>query len=298
MVGILFIAIIGIAVGSFTGVVVEREGIVESKTRTVKGFLAQIFPWAFDRSRCDNCKKPLLWYDNIPLLSYSLLKGKCRFCRSPIPFRYFAVELSMGLIFLWGYLNLGPLTGQIGQISLISPIFRVDSVFGLLPSYSPLLLLTIFVLLWALVSIALVDLRFGLIPDGVLIASGAAVVLIRSLLVAQGDSLTNILLTPLFWATIAALFFVFLVWITRGRGMGWGDVKLAFWMGLWLGWGVLIALWLAFLTGAIAGIILILSRKKKWGQTLPFGPFLAWGTLVAAFTGNYLVSLILPMFFP
>lgn len=302
----LLVFILGLTVGSFTSVVVEREGEIETDQKSSTGFFTRIFPWAFGRSRCDTCKKGLLWHDNIPLISYILLKARCRFCRSPVPFRYFVLELLMGFLFLWGYLNLVPLAiSTIGQISLISPIVRGDSIFGFFPSYSYfsslLLLFTVFVFLWSLVSIALVDLRFGLIPDGVLITSGFIIFGIRSLLVLQEDffiGLGPLILVPLFWAIVAALFFIFLVWVTRGRGMGWGDVKLAFWMGLWLGWGVLVALWLAFLTGAITGIILILSRRKKWGQTLPFGPFLAWGTLVAVFAGNYLVSLILPRFIP
>lgn len=306
----IVVLLFGLVVGSFTGVVVEREGNITDDPKRYRGFLNQTFPWASGRSRCDHCHKTLLWYDNIPLLSYLLLKGKCHFCRSKIPFRHFVIELLMGVLFLWGYLNILPLSsfpiGQISPISQMSPIFRSGSIFASVLSYSYsysiLLLFTIFIFLWALVSITLVDLRFGLISDGVLIVSGLLVSFLKpGLVLLQGlalNSLGQAVLPPLFWATAAALFFIFLVWVTRGRGMGWGDVKLAFWMGLWLGWGVLVALWLAFLTGAAAGIILILLKRKKWGQTLPFGPFLAWGTLVAAFAGNYMVSLILPRLTP
>jgi prepilin signal peptidase PulO-like enzyme (type II secretory pathway) len=82
----------------------------------------------------------------------------------------------------------------------------------------------------------------------------------------------------------AAGFFGALVLVTRGKGMGLGDVKFGFLMGLVLGWpGVLIALYLAFLTGATAGVIMILAKKRRFGQTIPFGPFLVFGTLTALF---------------
>ena len=291
---------LGVSVGSFTGVVVEREG--HSNNIKLKGnnrlilFLVQSFPWVLGRSRCDKCKRELRWFDNIPLISFILLRGKCRFCDAAIPFRYFVVELLMGFTFVWGYLNLTSLASPtLGQIS---PIFNSANLFGSLSAYPLLLLFTIFVFLWALASITLVDFRFGLIPDGILLASGLIVLLIRIFLVVQGDPWLNSMVMPFFWAFVSSFFFAFLILITKGKGMGWGDVKLVFWMGLWLGWQILIALWLAFLTGAVAGIILILYRRKKWGQTLPFGPFLAWGTLVSAFAGDYLVSHILPKLFP
>jgi leader peptidase (prepilin peptidase)/N-methyltransferase len=228
--------LLGVVVGSFTGVVVEREGKEES--------------WFFSRSRCDSCRKTIAWYDNIPVLSYLILRGKCRWCQSPIPRRYPVIELLMGLLFVFFYYLNAP------------PVY--------------------FVLLWALVAISLVDLRFGLIPDSVLVLSGLLLIILKGL------ALENILV-----GLAVAGFFTFLVLVTRGRGMGWGDVKLAFWMGLWLGWIVIIAVWLAFLTGAIAGIILILVKKKTWGQTVPFGPFLCWGALVAIFAGKMLVEAFL-----
>ena len=281
----LFVFVVGAAVGSFIGVVVERE-IQDG----LKGRLGLIPSWFVGRSRCDSCGMNIKWYDNIPLVSFFVLGKRCRMCHSPIPGRYFVTELGMGLLFVWFYflLTSGSLMRMITAFNLS---YDLGSVFlNFLPYWLVFFLGCL--LMWALVSISVVDLRVGLIPDSVLVVSGFFILLLRLWLwISTGDSL--FILSPIAFGLASSFFFAAIIFLTRGRGMGWGDVKLSFWMGLWLGWLVVVAVWLAFLTGALAGIILLLGRKKRWGQTIAFGPFLAWGTLVAAFAGGWLVERIL-----
>ena len=133
------------------------------------------------------------------------------------------------------------------------------------------------------------DLVYGLIPD-LAVAVGAVGVITMGLM---GHMSLMSLMAQVGAAIAAAGFFLFLVLITRGRGMGTGDVTLAAFLGLWLGWPkILLAVWLAFLIGAIWGIGLILLGRKKFGQTIPFGPFLIAASIITAIINNSWAALI------
>lgn len=228
----LFLFSFGLCIGSFLNCVVYR---LNHNLSPLKG-----------RSICPKCKHQLAWRDNIPLLSFILLRGKCRYCRSPISWQYPIVELIAGVLAL-----------LIFQFSNF-PIFQL--IFNLLITYC---LLAIFVS----------DLLYETIPDQVIIFG-----LLLSLIFGWFNLLAGL---------GAAGFFLLLVLATRGRGMGLGDVKLVGLMGLILGWPkILIALFLAFLTGALVGVILILLGKKRFGQHISFGPFLAAATLISLFWGG------------
>ena len=199
------------------------------------------------RSFCPKCKHKLSWQDNIPLFSWLFLRGQCCYCHSPISWQYPLVEIVTVIltVFVWQ--------------------FSSQPIFNLLITY---VLIVIFVS----------DLRYMIIPNKVVYPA------IVMTLVYLAFLLPNQLVSYLLSAFGAAGFFYFLVLITRGKGMGMGDVKLAGLMGLVLGFpGVVIALFLAFLTGAVTGVILILLGKKKLGQQIPFGPFLALATWVSLF---------------
>ncbi|HUS60072.1 MAG TPA: prepilin peptidase [Nevskiaceae bacterium] len=229
----LFIFIFGLCVGSFLNVVVYRLNHNLSPFR--------------GRSVCPKCKHKLAWHDNIPLFSFILLRGKCRYCHSPISWQYPLVELAAGI-----------LTVVVYQLS-------VDLIFNLLITY-------------VLIAIFVSDLRYMTIPDKV-VYPAIFLSLVYSLF---GLHDSKFILSGLG----AAGFFLILVLITRSRGMGVGDVKLAGLMGLLLGWPrIVVALFLAFLTGSVVGVILILLGKKRFGEHIPFGPFLAGGTWVALFWG-------------
>ncbi len=206
------------------------------------------------RSFCPKCKKKILWRDNLPLFSFLLLKGRCRSCHSPISWQYPLVELATGsltlLMVYFSFLYLG--ASWLGVI------------YYLLITY-------------ALIALFVSDFLYQTIPDEI-VYSATALALLWSVFAHQWPSLLA--------GVGAAGFFLLLAVVTRGKGMGMGDVKLAGLMGLFLGFPeIVVALALAFLTGAFAGVILILIGKKRFGEHIPFGPFLVNATWISLFWG-------------
>ncbi len=253
-----FLFIIGLFIGSFLGVVSDR---------VPKGKSIVLPP-----SHCDFCGKTLKWYDNIPLLSFILLSGKCRHCHKSLSFLYPAIELITALLFVSTY-------SFLGSSFIINPSSLITLLFYLFIASS-------------LIAIFFSDLKFEIIPIAILYP---AIVLTIVFLFFNHSSL----ILNLYSGVGSALFFLLLFAITKGRGMGLGDAQLAFFMGLFLGFpNVLIALYVAFLTGGIVSFILIIWRKKKLrGSTIPFGPFLVFGTLFALFFGTQLIQKFLPGLF-
>ncbi len=215
------------------------------------------------RSHCDNCNKDIAWYDLIPVFSFLFLKGKCRYCKKSLSFYYPIVEVSTGVLFLSTvfFLNLG------SEFSFLMMYWLLLASF---------LLITFFI-----------DLKYGIIPDKIIYPA----VLMASIfiLIVSPHAFLYYLLCGL-----GAAIFMYLLsfW-----GMGGGDIKLSFLMGIVLGFPkIILALYLAFLTGAVAGVILILWRKKKLrGSTIPFGPFLVLGTFLSLFFWEFFIKL-LPIF--
>lgn len=239
--------LVGLAVGSFLNCLIYR---LNKGLSPIGG-----------RSFCPKCNHTLSWQDNIPLLSFILLSGRCRHCLSPISWQYPLVELG---------------TGILSVVSLQLSVFRGDSFLS-----------TVYCLLitYALIAIFVSDLRYGTIPDKIVYPT-IALAILYSLFFIQ-YSIFNYFLSGLG----AAGFFLALVAITRGKGMGIGDVKLAALMGLVLGWPkILVALYLAFLTGAIVGVILILLGKKRFGEHIPFGPFLTMATWITLLWGSQILA--------
>lgn len=246
------IFLLGASVGSFLNVLVWRNKPGKKRKK--------LFWWR-GRSVCDSCGKELGWWENIPLLSFLFLKGKCRECHSPIPREYFLVELATGLIYLL--------------------------IFNTLVPAGFFLAIIYYLLTTVLIFIFLYDLHYRIIPDW----STLSLIFLALLTGSRGLG---------FWvsAVLSLLFFLFLHLITKGRGMGLGDVKFAFLMGLLLGpKRLILALYFAFLTGAVLGVILILSGKKKFGQHIAFGPFLVFGTFVAWVWGEEIISFVIANFF-
>lgn len=229
---------IGLFIGSFLGVLVDRIPRNES---FFKG-----------RSHCEQCKKVLAVLDLIPVFSFLSLRGRCRYCHTPLPFFYPIIELTTACLFA-----LSPL--------LVAYFF----------SSFPLWITFIFVLclIAGLIEIFFTDAKYGIIPDAVLIP--LTLLAVGFIAFAMPSALL-----PNLASGLGALFlFLFLFFITRGRGMGLGDVKFAFFLGVLLGFpGTIYALYIAFLTGAGYSLILVLWRKKSFrGSTIPFGPFLICG---------------------
>ena len=212
-------------------------------------------------SHCPRCEQSVKWYDNIPLLSYALLRGQCRNCGQPITPRYFTVEL---------------LTAALWVVAGIQ--FGID--WPLLPA---LLLLT------SLVAIFYIDLDHYIIPNVIVLP------------VAVIGLAANIAITPDRWleylaAGLMSAIFFFVVALVKPGGMGMGDVKLAAMLGFFLGQAVLVGLFLGFLIGAITGVALMAAGIKGRKSRIPFGPFLAAGAVVALFYGDRLLELCMWLF--
>ncbi|MFH1509747.1 MAG: prepilin peptidase [Candidatus Nealsonbacteria bacterium] len=214
------------------------------------------------RSFCPKCNHSLNWTDLVPILSYIFLGGKCRYCKEKISPQYPIVELITGTLFLSVFL----MSGSVFEILFNSIIVS--------------LLIIIFIF----------DLKHYIIPDRIVYL--AILVSLVWLIYIKADILTTI------YALLSSFgFFLLIALVSKGKWMGVGDVKLAFFMGLFLGWpNVLVALFLAFLLGSIVGVFLMLNRKKSFSSEIPFGPFLVSGTLMAFFEAENLINWYLTLF--
>lgn len=235
------------------------------------------------RSRCDRCKHQLAWFDNIPLLSFLILGGRCRYCKKKISIMNVIMEVLTGVFFVWWFWVGFGFFRLIGSpFGLIQPIFWL--VVGLV-------LLAIFVS----------DLLYMIIPFYLNLFLFSLVFVYKLFLLNFGYlRLADFLIALISGATLA-MFFLFMNWLTqkiRGMdGFGMGDVWLAPTLGLLLGWPkILPAFMISFLSGSVVAILLLLTGKKKWGQYLPFGPFLIFGTTLSLLYGgqiwNWYLSLL------
>lgn len=237
--------ILGLLNGSFTAVVVTRLRI------------SGAFSWkqtlGLDnkRSICDSCKRQLCWWENIPVASFVFLKGRCRTCHSPIPFWFLLAELFSGLTFLLTYLY-----WQKNFINLENHW---------------LILAILFLIASLLVITFWVDLFYKFIFDEL-------VIILTLLALGYHLLLNNDLLSFFLSGLSSAGFFLFLYLITKGRGMGLGDVKLSFFLGFFLGLlPSIIGYYFAFFTGAIYGLGIMVLKGKSIKTAVPFGPFLILG---------------------
>lgn len=245
---IFFFFVIGLVIGSFLNVVIYRF----NTSRFLKG-----------RSACVVCQNKLSWYELIPVVSFCLLRGRCRSCKSRISKTYLLVELITGFIFLGLFL-------KFQDLFLMTPwVFLANYVF-----YS--------VAFSVMVVIAFYDFKHKIIPDRLVIILGLWS--FSGLFIFNESKLLLHLPTSLqfFSGILVALPFAFLWLVSRGTWMGLGDAKLVLGMGWLVGLacivsGVAISFWL----GALFGIFLILfSRKYKMKSEIPFAPFLIFGTIL------------------
>jgi leader peptidase (prepilin peptidase)/N-methyltransferase len=253
------IFLLGASVGSFINVYVLRTLAGEDYVR--------------GRSRCDQCRRPLAWYEMVPLLSFVLLRGRCRTCHKEIDVMHPVVELLTGALFVWWWL-IGAAFFQltVRPLDVIQPVFWLS--VGLL-----LLLITV------------IDLRAMIIPDWAVLALAGLALSYRMLLTALGIYRQADFAMALFGAQLVMGLFLVLWLATRKRGLGFGDVKLVFPLGLLVGWPkVLVSTFLAFILGAVIGVLLILNGRAKFGRPLPFGPFLVAGTILALLWGDSLLA--------
>lgn len=252
--------ILGLAVGSFVNVVVMRTLAGEDFIR--------------GRSRCDYCRRPLSWYEMIPLLSFLVLRGRCRSCGHEIDIMHPLIELIVGILFVWWWL----IGFAFFQLTANLSLQIVQPAFWLLAA---LLLLII----------SLVDTISYYIPNWAIQGLWWLVISYRLFLTWQGWYQPTDFAWSMLGAGLLLLFFLALWLVTKGKGFGFGDVKLIFPLALVMGWpNMIIGVWLAFVVGAFVGILLLLRGKKTMKQPLPFGPFLVIGAFLSLLYGDTLLS--------
>jgi leader peptidase (prepilin peptidase)/N-methyltransferase len=238
-----FATLLGAIIGSFLNVVAYRLPRGESLSRP--------------RSRCPACETPIRPYDNVPVLSWLLLRGRCRSCRKPISVRYPIVEASTAALCALVVAVKGPTSAALLGV----------------------------VLVLLLVPITLIDLDLRIIPNTLtLLGSVAALGIVAA--TASDQVLEHVI------AGVAAGGFFLLAVLAYPRGMGMGDVKLAGMLGLFLGRAVAPGLFVALISGTLIGAIIIarVGAEKGRKTAIPFGPYLALGGVVALFAGDALVD--------
>ncbi|QGQ96688.1 prepilin peptidase [Paenibacillus psychroresistens] len=216
----------------------------------------------FPGSYCPNCKTPLKGRDLIPVLSFLISRAKCRYCQVSVSWLYPLGETVTGLLFLWVYLRFGLTLEGLNALILVSLV----------------------------VIISISDLKYMLIPNKILLYF-SPVILLTSL----GFPLHTIW-SYLLGAIVGGGIILLIIILTRG-GMGMGDAKLFFLCGWFIGFPyILLALFIASLLGTLIGGILLLLKVVKRKQPIPFGPFLALGTLIAFGYGSDIVDIYLSIF--
>ena len=214
------------------------------------------------RSYCPKCKHNLSYKDLVPVFSYIFLLGKCRYCKKKISIEYPLVELLTGALFLLAFILVGT---SVELIFLLAVLFFFFLIF-------------------------VYDLKHYIIPDFAnfsLIGISFLYLVFRTFM----ESNLDVLLYGLLSAFGAFLFFFSIFYFTKGKGMGFGDVKYVIFMGFFLGFpNILAGLFISFVLGAIIGLVLIAAKRKKIKSQVPFGPFLIAGTLIAYFYGERIIE--------
>lgn len=266
------IFIIGVICGSFLNCVIWRFYVNESA--------------AHGRSYCPKCRHKLSWYDLIPLFSFFLLQGKCRYCKKPISWQYPLIEALTGVVFV-----------------VVAWVFYPGIFIGDFSFLGLAKLFAYWAILSSLIVVFVTDIKWYLIPDGAVISGSIAAIFLNVLYFQDNYEIlnrfdVNIIIDPFLAAFFSMAFFLMIFLISKGKWMGFGDVKYSFLMGLILGLpDVLIAIFLANFFGAIIGIGLITAGKKTMSSEIPFGPFLVVGTLAALFFSSPLLNWYLSLSF-
>jgi len=260
MIAIFFV--VGLIVGSFLGAVNYRLKTAEDIV--------------FERSHCPRCKAKIRWYDNIPLLSFVVLAGQCRDCKGRISWEYPLVELATGLLFAataWKFL------GTFGFSASAEKAFGAADIINM--AY------WLFVMSY-LVLIFFHDFDYMLIPDAVVYPAIIVTFAYQAYLYVGSPlsfaSPKSPITSALAGALIAAVFFLVLIWISRGKWIGGGDIKLGFLAGAVVGFPkIIFVLFFTYMIGAVVSLLLVATKKKTWKSQIPFGPFMVAGILIVMF---------------
>jgi leader peptidase (prepilin peptidase)/N-methyltransferase len=249
----LYVFILGLCVGSFMNVCIYRIPAQRSIVRPA--------------SSCPSCRTPIRFYDNVPLLSYLWLRGKCRACGAGISIRYPLVELLGGLTALAVFLKFGPTLEGI----------------------------VYFLFCTALEIITFIDIDHRKIPDRISL-SGIPLFFCANLFIPGPGPVASLLGILVGGGSLLAIAWGYAA-LTGKEGMGGGDIKLLAMIGALLGWkGVLFTIFVSSAVGTVAGIALMVRARKGMKTALPFGPFLSIGAVAYVFFGPQLIALYLSQF--
>lgn len=221
----------------------------------------------FDRSRCPHCGHALSWYELVPLVSFFIQRAKCRQCHAPISWQYPLVEAATGILFLCIYYFLPAYyhTWETGYLFFV---------------FSSLLVIFVF------------DLKYYIIPNGVVYPL-IGIVLAH---MAWGGGFFPPQY-PIISALVVSGFFLALYLVSRGTWIGFGDVKYGIFMGLFLGFPLIVVGWfVSYVLGAFIGGAMIMMHRKGLKSEIPFGPFLIIGTSIAYFFGSDIIQWYLTIF--
>ena len=258
-------AIVGLMMGSFLNVAISRlpkmmengwkNQCAELEGRTIEA--GPPFNLVVPRSRCDSCGHPIAPRDNIPVLSYLLLGGKCRHCKAAIPSRTPLVEALTGMMSGYAAWHFGFGMGTFGSLIFV----------------------------WAMIALAFIDIDTQLLPDSITLPLLWAGLLFN--LEGGYVSLESAVLGAVFgYLSLWSLYWLFML-IMKKEGMGYGDFKLLAAIGAWLGAGqLLLVILLSSFVGAVIGIAMIVLARHGRNIPIPFGPYLAGGGLIALFWGR------------
>lgn len=260
MIEAIFIFIFGTVIGSFLNAFIWRLSVEES---VLKG-----------RSHCVHCSHDLSAGDLIPIVSFLLLKGKCRYCKKSISWQYPLVEIATGVLFVCAY----TVFIQAVPTGLLFALASGEHARELLILARDLFFIS------ALMVLFVYDVRWYLLPDVVTIP---AIVIALALNLMLGMDFLNLLLA----AVVGGGFFLAQYVVSRGTWIGGGDIRLGALMGVMLGWpAVLYALFIAYIGGAIISIFLLALKKKGMKSEIPFGPFLCAATMYMLLYGNTIIQ--------
>lgn len=246
---------LGACLGSFANVVIYRMPKGESVVTP--------------RSRCPGCGKAIAWYDNVPMVSWLLLRGRCRGCKTKIPFRYFLVEALTAALFGGAFYYLG----------------------------LNWTLLEYLIFFFGLVCCTFIDFDHMILPDEFTL-SGIVIGLVGAALNPERTfwpALIGVLIGGGFLWAMAYIYYLF----TKQDGMGGGDIKLLAWIGAVLGWkAVPFVIMSSAIVGSIVGLILARKQKNGLKSAIPFGPYLALGAVLYIFGGQTIGLWYFDLFLP
>lgn len=247
--------IFGALLGSFANVIIYRLPLGESIVHP--------------RSHCRQCKKQVAWYDNIPILTYFILRGKCRYCKAKYSWRYPLVEFLMGALFC-----------------------ALFYTYGFSPTLVELLIFT-----FGLVTVTFIDIDHMILPD-VFTLSGIVIGLIGALINPEREFMPaffGVLFGGGFLWAISAIYFA----VRKIEGLGGGDIKLLAWTGALLGWqSIPFVILSASLVGTLVGVFVMVRTKGNMQTAIPFGPYLALGAFLYMFGGHELAQKYILFFIP